>query len=155
MTPSSSSSAPQAGVINDPIIDPLVMQQSQQPGPVVPGMNPGMYGHTPENPLMPGVSQANPAIQSLFGNVLPPVQPPSWHEQAQSQADMLTPTPQNIATGESLFGQAVPTSPMFGDFDIGATVGQAPLVLQSRVPGLTPELDEIARREMMQELGAA
>jgi hypothetical protein len=106
------------------------------------------------SPIETPVSQANPAIESLFGNVLPPVDPPSWHEQAQSQADSLTPTPQNIATGEQLFGSALPTAPSYGDFDIGAPVGQAPLVLQSRVPGLTPELDEIARREMMQELGA-
>ena len=127
---------PQTGGATDPPLPPVGGRLPEaQPSPIDPIMpNPATQSMVP------------PGLEAMFANVLPP-EPVSWHERAQAQASAFE-QPTNVARMESLIGGAVPSGPMFGGFSMGGPVAQAPLPLASRIPGLTPEADAEARRQL-------
>jgi hypothetical protein len=127
---------PQPGYVQPlPPTGTLPMPAAPQPSPI--------------DPIMPNpATQSMAPLESMFANVLPP-EPISWHEQAQNRAAYLeTPDPSSVARGAALFGGEVPQQPMYGGFSLGGPVGPAPLPLASRIPGLTPEIDAEAKRQL-------
>lgn len=114
-------------------------------------LDPALFGHTPDNPLVPpdpARRRPDPAIEALFGRSLPPVPPPeadSWRQQALNRRDLLL--------GASVAGSSLPAFDVEpAGLDLNASMGPmlAP-VLDTRIPGLTTEMDAMARFELDQE----
>lgn len=84
--------------------------------------------------LLPKVSQGNPAAERLFGKSLPESFGDSWQDNAVGMAMKQAPR-QPSPTAERLFGRGLPQP------------------AASRIQGITPEIDDIARRELMAEEG--
>ena len=93
------------------------------------------------------VGQVPPGISALFGQSMPPVRQPeedSWRQQAMNRRDLML--------GQRMAGGGLPALLEPQGLDLGASMGPmlAP-VLNTSVPGLTPDLDFAARRELEAE----
>jgi hypothetical protein len=98
------------------------------------------------------VSMSSPALQDISAQAFgAPDQ--SMREQAMTRASFLgdQPSPQHVALGSTIFGGSSMPNP-YPEFSLGGPVGPAPMVMQSRIVGLTPEVDEAARRELIAEM---
>lgn len=114
----------------------------------VPGTGPGANLGPP--PALPAPAPAGQPDALGRLSLLP--ETPSWHEQAQQQAFKMEPIP--APTGPYAFNRPLPAtfSPGGGGLGFGQfTLPQVPTQIQ----GLSPDIDEQARREVMAEMGAA
>ncbi len=91
--------------------------------------------------------RANPQIAALFGQNLPePRQPEedSWRQQAMNRRDTLL--------GQQFAGSALPELPEPTGMDLNASMGpMLSPVLDTRIPGLTPDIDFAAKQELESE----
>jgi len=109
-----------------------------RPPPPVPG------SETPVSMTGPAPS---PQMAALFGQTMPQPRAPeedSWRQMAMNRRDMLL--------GQQYAGSALPELPEPVGLDLNASMGPmlAP-VLDTRIPGLTPELDFAAKQELESE----
>jgi hypothetical protein len=93
---------------------------------------------------------ASPGLTSLFDGAFPGQPSFTWRQRADAQRDYLAMPAAGAGLGNVL-GMGQMGSPYGGGIDYGAPAGPAPMALQSQIPGLTPDVDAEARRQLRLE----